>query len=470
MIGEIRGLGKLKGKKVLVCGLARSGRAAAQLLLDAGAIVSFADSSSYDALLGENKAYVDKGAGIRFYLGQNPDELVGDYDLIVISPGIPIDTPFVLKAKALGVPLIGEVELGYMACEAPIAAITGTNGKTTATTITGDIFRRSWAGSETLGNIGVPFCEKAVSIPSSAWVALEVSSFQLESVSAFRPRIAAVLNISEDHLNRHYTMENYIASKERIFAAQTPEDLLVLNYDDPICRGMAARAKSEIAYFSMKGEPGDIPNAACVFLSGGEVIYRHKSYYVRLWSAKDMKSPFTHVLEDAMAAALIALCAGAAAEVVSDVALGFAGVEHRVELVGVVDGVEFYNDSKATNVDAAIKALSAIQGKVILIGGGQDKQADFSQWISLFDEKVKALVVFGETAGQIVNDCQRAEFWKYEQTAGLSEAVAAAKRVAQPGDRVLFSPACASLDMFSNYEERGRLFKEYVLGLSNRLN
>lgn len=452
-------------KRMLVCGLARSGQSAARLLLGAGAVVTVADRSDTP----QNRAAAESltAEGAKVLLGGNPDAVVGEFEYIVISPGIPIDTPFILKARALGVTVIGEMELGYRACRAKIAAVTGTNGKTTAVTILGDIFRRQWPGSMALGNIGEAFCQEVTKIPADAWVALEVSSFQLESVRLFRPQISAVLNISEDHLDRHYTMANYIAMKERIFANQRPEDTVVLNYDDPVCRDMAKRAPSQAAYFSAGGEPGEknAATARCVFQSGGEVIYRYAAYYERLWSVNDMRTPFYHIVEDAMAAALIAICAGASFGAVADGVLGFSGVEHRAEFVGVVGGVAYYNDSKATNVDAALKALTAVDGRVILIGGGQDKKANFAPWVNTFYRKVKRLIVYGETAEQIIQACDRAHFAEYERAGDLREAVAAAKGIAVPGDKVLFSPACASLDMFKNYEERGRLFKEYVGGM-----
>ncbi|MCL2702667.1 MAG: UDP-N-acetylmuramoyl-L-alanine--D-glutamate ligase [Defluviitaleaceae bacterium] len=454
-----------RGRKVLVCGLARSGFAAAKLLLSGGAAVTVSDKLPYAAFSAKKLAYAEElsAAGAKFLFGQSPEPVVGGFHYIVISPGIPIDSGFILRAKELGIPVIGELELGSMACRAPIAAITGTNGKTTATTIAGEILSIYRPGSQVLGNIGAAFCEKAAGIPPTAWAVIEASSFQLESVDKFHPKIAAVLNISEDHLNRHYTMENYIVAKERIFARQDEADVLVLNYDDPICRGMAARAKSRLAFFSLSGEPSGLDNTRCVFNNGGEIVYRYKNYYETLWEARRMRTPFKHILEDALAAALIAIEAGADIRTISEAVLNFTGVEHRVELVGVVDGVEYYNDSKATNVDAAVKALAAVDGRVILIAGGQDKNADFTQWAKLFPDKVKRLVIFGETTKQISQTCSRIGFSSYEPVNDLRGAVAAAKWAAAPGDRVLFSPACASLDMFESYEERGKLFKRYVL-------
>jgi len=453
-------------KKYLVCGLARSGFAAAKLLLSRGFSVTVADKMPLSSFKQDKLEHIDElsNMGAKFLFGQNPDSIVKYFDTIVISPGIPIDSEFIIKADSLAIPVIGEIELGYKICACPIAAITGTNGKTTAVTITGEIFKKCFPGSMTLGNIGAAFCEKAAEMKQGAWVALETSSFQLESVRDFRPKIAAVLNISEDHLNRHYTMEKYIKSKERIFAKQDATDTLVLNYDDNITRGMASRAKSRPAFFSMNGEPDPAKtgDSRCIFISGNDIVYRYKNYYETMWDSRAMRTPFKHILEDALAAALVAISAGADMKTISQTVLEFKGVEHRVELIAVIDDIEYYNDSKATNVDATVKALTAVEGKVILIAGGQDKKVDFAPLTSLFHEKVNKLVLFGETSKQIEKSCINIGFSNIESVSDLRQAVASAKWAAKPGDRVLLSPACASLDMFNDYEERGNLFKQYV--------
>ncbi|MDR1705495.1 MAG: UDP-N-acetylmuramoyl-L-alanine--D-glutamate ligase, partial [Clostridiales bacterium] len=293
-----------------------------------------------------------------------------------------------------------------------------------------------------------------------AWVTLEVSSFQLESVRAFHPKIAAVLNIKEDHLNRHYTMDNYIAVKERIFANQGPGDTLILNYDDPRCRDMSLKTQGDTAWFSASGRVGG--KGHTVYLDGGTVWYEYKSYTVKLWEQREMRIPFLHILEDSMAAALAAIIAGAPVGLAAKVVKGFEGVPHRAEYVGRIDGADYYNDSKATNVDSAVKALEAAKGRVILIGGGQDKKADFTPWVRLFADKAAHVLLFGETAAQIADACQKTGFSRFKKVRSLKEAVDAARELAEAGDTVLLSPACASLDMFKDYEERGELFKEYV--------
>lgn len=451
---------------VLVCGLARSGYAAAKLLLGGGARVTVADGLSLDDFTDEKRRWAKElsTSGAVLALGANPDMILGRFDYLVLSPGIPIATPFVAKARAMNIPVIGELELGSWVCQAPIMAITGTNGKTTATTIAGKIMGLHRPGSQTLGNIGSAFCEKAAAIPKEGWAVLEVSSFQLETVTTFKPNIAAVVNISEDHLNRHKTMRNYIALKERIFANQTAEDVLVLNYDDPVCRRMAEKAPSRPAFFNIGGVIKDSGLDGChqLFYEDGGVYYRYKSYSQELWRLSEMKLPFLHILEDAMAAALCAIVAGAPWDIVADVVRNFEGVPHRMEFVANIYGVTYYNDSKATNVDSAVKALKSVDRPVVLIGGGYDKNTDFRPWARLFNDKVKRLILIGETADKIAAACREAGFDKYIMAAGLKEAVVAARELAENGDIVLLSPACASFDLFKDFEERGRLFKDYA--------
>jgi len=442
-------------KKVLVCGIARSGVASALLLKRLGAAVTAQDLKERGKL--EPFAAELESQSITLLTGTNPDAVVQDFDMLVISPGIPYDLPFLEKARGLGIPVWGEIELAYSVCAAPVIAITGTNGKTTTTSLTGEIMAAVRPGSVTVGNIGTAFTEKAMDVPADAVAVAEISSFQMETAHNFRPRVACVLNITPDHLNRHKTLECYVEMKERVFRNQCEEDFLVLNYDDERCRGMAARARSRIVYFSSKTEPSE-----GVFLRGENIWVRMLTYDEKLLSIRELRTPFAHIIEDMMAAAAMAICAGAGLEAIREVLRRFTGVEHRVEYVATVDGVDYYNDSKATNVDAAVKALEAIDRPVVLIGGGLDKACSFGDWIQLFPGKVKFLAVLGETAAQIMDECEAHGFHAYEKVNGLQDAVALCRAKAAPGDCVLLSPACASWDMFESYEQRGELFKDYV--------
>jgi UDP-N-acetylmuramoylalanine--D-glutamate ligase len=438
-----------KHKKVLVCGMAKSGLSVAKLLREMGAVVTVQD----------RKEKIDWGeynsAGIFEYTGKDPDSIVSNFDLIIISPGISVYAPFVKKAEALGIPLWGEAEFAYRLCPCSMVAITGTNGKTTVTTLVGEIMKLHNKKTVVGGNIGVPLTELVAALAADNLVVAEISSFQLETVAAFKPAVSAVLNMTPDHLDRHHTMENYIAMKSRIFANQTSKDICVLNYDNSITREMKPPGK--IIYFSAKEELEE-----GVFLRNDFIVAKIHSREQRIINISEIKM----MTENALAATAISLCAGASSENVNAGLKAFRGVPHRLEFVTEVNGVEYYNDSKATNTDAAIKGLESLPAPVVLIGGGYDKGADFSPWVKLFNKKVEKLIVFGETAHKIVDTCGKFGFTNYTIVNSLEEAVKTAKEEAKPGYRVLLSPACASLDMFSNFEERGELFKEYVCSVN----
>jgi len=435
----------MNGKKVLVCGMARSGQAAALLLKQLGAEVTVQDT----------KAELDwdfAGHGLKAYLGKNPDDIVADFDLIVISPGISIYESFVQKAGKLDIPCWGEAELAYRLCPFPMVAITGTNGKTTVTTLVGEILKRHNPHTVVAGNIGVPLTSLVTGLSPQAIVVAEISSFQLETIEAFRPGISAVLNMSPDHLDRHKTMENYIAMKSRIFQNQRPRDVTVLNYDNPITRAMCPPGR--VVYFSaaqILDEGVYVKDGViCAKLdSGGEIDV------VPLAGLKVMT-------ENALAAVALSLLAGAPTQLIAQGLRAFSGVAHRLQHVATIGEVDYYNDSKATNTDAAIKALEAFDTPVVLIGGGYDKDTDFTPWVQLFEKKVSDLIVIGQTARQIMETCDKLGFAKYSHAESLQQAVAIAKEKARPGQSVVFSPACASFDMFKNFEERGDLFVQYV--------
>jgi len=432
-----------KNKKVLVCGMAKSGISVAKLLHQMGALVTVQD----------RKLEIEWGdynpTGINLYLGQDPDSIVGNFDLVIISPGITVYAPFVQKAQSLGIPVWGEAEFAYRLCPCPMVAITGTNGKTTVTTLVGEIMQRHNGKTVIGGNIGIPLTDLVQTITPEHLVVAEISSFQLETIAAFKPPISAVLNITEDHLDRHHTMENYINMKSRIFENHSADDITVLNYDNSITRKMKPPGK--VVFFSAKEI---LPDGVYI---KDDYIYSGNDRIVELSKTKIMA-------ENALAATALSLCAGATPDVIAAGLLAFTGVPHRLEYIATIDGVEYYNDSKATNVDSAIKAIENENGNVILIAGGYDKNTDFTPWVQHFAGKVAQVILIGETAGQIIDTCNRLGYTSYTQANSLQEAVNNTKKLARPGYKIIFSPACASFDMFKNFEERGDLFKSYVLG------
>jgi UDP-N-acetylmuramoylalanine--D-glutamate ligase len=442
-----------ENKRILVCGTARSGVAAAKLLNRRGARVTLQDlkpAEKLDVSLSGLEA-----DGIKLFLGKNPDGIVTDFDMIVISPGIPMELPFVEKAKAAGMPVIGEIELAYSYCACPVTAVTGTNGKTTTTALIGDIMKAYKANTAVVGNIGEPFTEHVETLGKDDWAVAEISSFQLETISAFRPKISLVLNITPDHLDRHKTMERYIELKESIGRNQTEEDFMILNADDPYCPKLRTNARR--VFFSRIRHLDE-----GFFLNGRCIRVRFNNLDTDLLDVGEMNIFGNHNVENALASTAAGICAGVPAEIVKQAILDFRAVEHRIEFTREIDGVRFYNDSKATNTDAAIKAIEAMREPIVLIGGGYDKHADFTDWIKAFDGRVKHAVLLGEVADKIADTCRAFNFTAFERVNSLKDAVDAAYGKAQKGDCVLLSPACASWDMFDNYEQRGRLFKEFV--------
>jgi len=433
-------------KNILVCGMARSGQSAARLLVKLGAKVTAQDLKEE-----VNWTFSPEDTGMSLYLGKNPDAVVENFDLVVISPGIPFDLPFLEKARAAGIPVWGELELAYIRCPCPIVAITGTNGKTTVTTLVGEIMQRHNSKTVVVGNIGIPFTEHVESLEHDNWVVAEVSSFQLETTRRFAPKVSAVLNMTPDHLDRHKTMDIYQYTKELIFANQSPNDFAVLGYDNPITNGM--RPPCNTVFFSTKEvlETG-------VFLDDGMIRARLFGQDIKIADVRKTKM----LPENALAAAALCLCAGIPPKTIAEGLLDFKGVGHRIEYISTINDVEFYNDSKATNTDSAIKGLEAMQRPVVLIGGGYDKGSAFGDWIRCFEGKVKHLLVLGEVADQIIETCRAYGYENYDKVNSLRDAVQLAYAKAQAGDCVLLSPACASWDMFDNFEQRGNLFREFV--------
>ena len=445
------------GKKALVCGMARSGIAAAKLLNRLGARVTLQDMKKREEISADVLAL--EGQGIVLYTGANPDEIACAQDLIVLSPGIPCDLPFIAAAENAGIEVISEVELAYRLTPCPITAITGTNGKTTTTTLTGEIMKTAYSGTAVVGNIGVPYSEEVERLTEKDWVVAEISSFQMEKAKEFHPHISAVLNITPDHLNRHKTMDVYIAMKERVFAKQTAEDFCILNHGDETCRKMADKTAAKVFFFDSSETL-----AEGIYLDGDAIEVRWGAINETLIHVDELQILGVHNYENVMAAAEMGICAGIALDTIRTVLKGFAGVAHRIEYVATVDGVDYYNDSKGTNVDASIRAVLAMKKPIVLIGGGYDKGSSFDEWTKLFPGRVKHLVLIGVTAPKVRASAEKFGFTAISDCETFAEAVDLCREKAEDGDCVLLSPACASWGMFDNYEQRGDMFKEQVRG------
>jgi UDP-N-acetylmuramoylalanine--D-glutamate ligase len=446
---------ELKNKRVLVVGLGKSGKAAALFLRALGAQVTVLDSRSAEALAGEIPTLLD--AGVMVETGGHGLLTFRRQDLIVVSPGVPFDTPELKQARAFGLPIIGELELASRFLQGQIVAITGSNGKTTTTSLLGKIFAD--AGGPTLvgGNIGTPVIDLiAESTPQTTSV-LEVSSFQLETVVEFRPHIAVVLNITQDHLDRHGTFENYAAMKARITAQQTPEDFLVLNAEDKPTQMLAAQTKAQVFWFSGRRA---IKKGA--FVHGESIVFlpREGAKSEPVMPLVEIPLKGAHNVENVLAAVCAARLGGVSAESIRASVASFKAVEHRLEFVATVRGVAFYNDSKATNVDATKKALEAFPGGVHLILGGKDKNSDYTELADLLRARVKTVYTIGSAAEKI--ERHLAGVVKIVSAGTLDAAVRQAAQVAVAGDVVLLAPACASFDQFTSYEHRGRVFKKLV--------
>jgi len=441
-------------KKILICGMARSGIAAANLLLEEGAVVSISDSKPMDALA-EAIAQVSERA--RIIAGKISDEEVLSHDMLVLSPGVPTNLKYIQKAQAAGIPVIGEFELASRFCKAPIIAITGTNGKTTTTAMLYDIMKAYNPLSEMVGNVGIAFSERAKRIDPEAICVAEVSSFQLETIETFKPKVSAILNFALDHLDRHGTFENYVNIKAKIFENQDESDYLVLNYDNEDCRKLAARAKASVLWFSY--ENYDIEG---IFLKDDAIYLNLNGEIKHILDTCDMIIVGKHNYENAMAAILMSHIIGAPMDLIVENIKRFGGVSHRMEYVCTKNGVAYYNDSKATNPESAIKAIEAIDKPIRLIGGGRGKDSDFNLWIKSFAHKVRKLYIIGEVVEILEQTCRAHGFYDYKKFDSFEEAVKAAIKDSEAGEAVLLSPACASLDMFRDYEERGNLFKKIV--------
>ncbi len=441
-----------KNKRVLVAGLGKSGVAAANLLKRMAAKVVVYDGKK-DSDVSELAGGIDK------WLGDYDKSNMEGLDLCVISPGMPLDCPFVMDLKSFGIKIISEIELAYLCDKGSVMAITGTNGKTTTTTLVGEIMK-AW-NNETyiVGNIGNPYSEIADKTSENSVSVAEISSFQLETIDEFKPEVCAILNITPDHLNRHKTMENYIDAKFAITKNQTEGDLCILNYEDEIIREKAKDISSACLYFSSKRrlEQGiyEDENRNIILMPSDEIVLNQDETML----------PGAHNAENIMAAILMTMFMGVDLKVIKSTIKSFKPVEHRVEFVRNVNGVDYYNDSKGTNTDAAIKGIMSMTRPTILIGGGYDKGGSFKDWIKCFDGRVKKLLLMGVTAPRIAEEAKECGFEDFEIIDTYENVLKRAVELAEDGDAVLLSPACASWDMFDSYEQRGNIFKEFVRGL-----
>ena len=447
---------ELKDKRVLVVGLGKSGVASALFLKAHGARVTVSDTKSGDELRNEIPVLLDHGVTVE--TGGHGERLFRGQDLIVVSPGVPVDAPLLAQARSLGEAVIGEIELAAQFLPGPIVAITGSNGKTTTTTLTGEILAAGGLPTLVGGNIGTPAISLAERAKPETVIVLEVSSFQLETIQTFRPKVAAVLNVTPDHLDRHRTLEVYVDAKTRIFENQQGGDFAVLNGDDPICVAMAGRTRAQVFWFSRQQE---VKRGAWV--RDGNILFRDSTGQREIMQVSEIPLKGAHNLENVLAAVCASALMGCAPEKIRQAVREFKAVEHRLEFVATIRGVDYYNDSKATNVDATIKALESFPSHIHLILGGKDKGSDYTVLNDLLRQRVKRVYTIGAAATKIESQIKGVEVVHAET---LDNALRKANALAQPGDVVLLAPACASFDQFKSYEHRGRVFKEIVRGLA----
>ncbi|MDO4554321.1 MAG: UDP-N-acetylmuramoyl-L-alanine--D-glutamate ligase [Lachnospiraceae bacterium] len=449
---------ELEGKKVLVAGSGISGIGAAELLLKLGADVIVYDGNEKLTKEEIRAKLSDERAEI--VIGPMTKELASQCDLMILSPGISAFGPLAMTFKELKIPVWGEVELAYQASKGRVAAITGTNGKTTTTALLGEILKAQFASSFVVGNIGIPYTSIALDTTKDSVIAAEISSFQLETIDQFRPQVSAVLNVTPDHLDRHGTMENYADTKLSISKNQTKDQVLVLNYDDKLTRAMGARTNASVFYFSREM---DLHHGA--YLKDGIFYLSIEGQKQEVCKVDELKLLGGHNHENVLAAIAVSYFMGVPVSVIHKVVTSFKAVEHRIEYVDMVNGVEYYNDSKGTNPDAAIKGIQAMKTKTVLIGGGYDKGASYDEWIDAFDGKVSWLVLLGATADAIEKTAIAHGFTNIIKVETFEEAFETASQKAKEGEAVLLSPACASWGMFPNYEVRGDQFKKLVYAL-----
>ena len=446
----------LSKKNVLVVGCGISGIGSTKLLEKVGANpILFDENKNVDPDAVRSRFGEETKADI--VIGELSKETENAIDLVVLSPGVPSDTPFADSFRNRNIPVIGEIELAYLCAKGQILAITGTNGKTTTTALCGKIVEEYFASSFVVGNIGNPYTDAALQMKEETVTVAEISSFQLETIEKFHPKVCAILNITEDHLNRHHTMENYVRTKQNITKNQTAEDICVLNYEDPYTADFMDRCPSKVVCFSSARELKD-----GYYLDGEIMKYAQGGEAVALMNIHEMKLLGIHNVENVMAAIAITESFGIPREHILKIVKQFSAVEHRIEYVTTVNDVDYYNDSKGTNPDAAMKAVQAMNRPTIVIGGGYDKDSQYDEWIESFGDKVKWLILLGQTREKIARCAKEHGFHNVILVDSLEEAVTTAYEKANRHEAVLLSPACASWGMFPNYEVRGRMFKEFV--------
>ncbi|MBQ5950784.1 MAG: UDP-N-acetylmuramoyl-L-alanine--D-glutamate ligase [Lachnospiraceae bacterium] len=449
----------MEEKKILVAGAGVSGIAAAQMVLDMGEGVILYDGNASRSEA-DLRAKFAPGADVEIVLGTAPDEVLDRARVCCISPGIPMRAPFVSQLLEHGIPIWSEIELAYRYARGRLAAITGTNGKTTTTALTGEILRRHFPSTFVVGNIGYAYTGEALKTREDSVTVAEVSSFQLETIEKFHPQVSAILNITPDHLDRHGDFPTYVRMKKAITKNQTDADTCVLNYDDPVLRPFGDTLPCHVIYFSSRQELSE-----GLFLRGERIIWRRRGREEDILGIHDMNLLGRHNYENVMAAVAITSALGVPMQTIRDAVREFKAVEHRIEYVTEVRGVKYYHDSKGTNPDAAIQAVRAMVRPTVLIAGGYDKHAQYTEWIESFGTTVKALVLIGQTADAIEAEARRLGFTNIVRAEDMPDAVAKCAALAEDGDAVLLSPACASWGMFDNFEQRGRIFKDCVRAL-----
>ncbi|GGK15661.1 UDP-N-acetylmuramoylalanine--D-glutamate ligase [Caldalkalibacillus thermarum] len=446
----------MKNKHVLVLGLAKSGFAVAKLLARYGALVTVNEQKPRHECHGVEEL---EALGVKVVCGSHPLSLLDEpVDLIVKNPGIPYRIPFLQEAARKQIPVVTEVEVGYLLTRAPIIGITGSNGKTTTTTLIYEMLKDSDPPPLIAGNIGTVFCEVAARARPGQWLVTELSSFQLQGTTAFHPKIGVLLNIFDAHLDYHGTKQAYIEAKAKLFANQTPDDLAVFNLDQEETRRVADAVKAQVVWFSTRSHP-----ERGAYVEDGRIKYRNKLGEVtEVLAANEVRLPGTHNLENVVAAVAVSLEAGAKLERVREVLRTFTGVPHRLQFVRELRGVRYYNDSKSTNALATKKALESFSGRVVLIAGGLDRGDDYRGLTTVFKSRVKALIVYGQVAGKLAEIGYKAGVKHVFHVDNVKEAVNVAHQIAEQGDTVLLSPAAASWDQFSSFEERGDMFTDCV--------
>lgn len=449
-------LENMKNKKVLIVGLGRSGIAALQAMLRLEAVVSIQDSKKEDAVDPQLVTYL-RNKGVTCYFDHAPADM-SQFDMLILSPGVSPELPFIEEAKNHGAEIIGELEIAFRVGSGNYVAITGTNGKTTTTTLVGEIFKEAGRKTFVVGNIGTAVISASIDAEEDAWLVTETSSFQLETTRYFKPAVSAILNLTPDHLNRHHTMKAYGNAKAKIFANQREDGFLIINYDDKECYKLAKGCKAKVVPFSRRQEL-----ELGAFVKDGRIVIKNEAGdIIEICGADELRIIGAHNLENALAAAAISYFSGIAPDVIAKTLRTFGGVAHRLEYCGEIEGVKYYNDSKGTNIDAAVTALRAIRKNVILIAGGDAKGQVFDEFIRQFEGSVKKLILLGRDAHLISEAADRCGFTEYMKCKDMDDCVRKAYELAEAGDTVLLSPACASWDMYDNFEQRGEHFKNCV--------